>query len=243
MGKKIKTGHAENLGNFEMLIAICNELGLVYNPSNQEISVANLKLVYEAAKIFHDAYIVELERASLEKQKRKVLFVKMVKVAKKSLAFLESTGASEESKGKMRGWVRKITGSNVRVKRLANGKKDPAHKSNSHLSYVEKADTFDWMIEFYKLEPFYAPNIPELTIVSMEALLNDANASNSNIDKADAKVLAKREPRDKCLYGENGMVDLAQKCKKYVASIFGHRAEETRSMTKLYFRRMVKIRG
>jgi hypothetical protein len=253
MGSRRETGHAINIANFERIIGMCAAFEGQYQPTNPDIFIANMRTMLTGVTHLHEVYLDGKSKTVLPIGERQELFVKMCKTVLRAQFLFESTGASEEAIRDVKGWVQRITGSNVRRKnRKGHGRNNPSTSSvsgdermlisNSHLGFDQRTATFEMLIAFLKLDENYKPNEPELQIASLDTMLNDMNKA---MRKADEKLIEAdflRIDRDKAMYGKGGMIDVSLACKKYVRAVFGARSVEARAVTGIYLRRMVRIR-
>jgi hypothetical protein len=101
-----------------------------------------------------------------------------------------------------------------------------------------RADTFKQLVELLKTVPEYDPNEDDKKIVNLDDFYTAMKTANDTIGTIIAPVEAARIARNHALYDdETGMIDVAQACKKYVKSVFGATAMETKTVTKIKFRR------
>jgi hypothetical protein len=238
-----ESSHAINIANFRKIVDRCNEFGEKYNPANPDITIASMTAKWTAVSALHSDYLLAWDNTKLPIEKREHLFDQFDKIVRRTIGIFESTKAIEEAKVTARGFVRKITGSNVKVKKLpGTDTPDPKRISNSHQSYLQRVDNFEQLINIYKNDGNYAANEEELKIASLEALLEELKTANYNVDVAVTEALIHRNKRNHGLYDkETGMLDIAILCKKYVKGLFGPRSVEAKTVTGIYLKRFVKM--
>ena len=243
MASTSETGHAVNIANFKILIERCNEFGGTYNPPISEISVAAMTSKLNDAIDAHKTYIVALEGTKIPINDREILYNDLTKLVVRVYNLYLATKASAQSKRDAKGYMLKITGRNVKIHKLADGvTPDPSHISNSQLSYVQKADYFDKLVQLLKIDTHYTPNETALQISSLEGWNDNIVAANNQVINVTTNAIVKRTVRDHALYDlGTGLIDLAISCKKYVKGLFGAKTPEADSVVSIKFRRIMKL--
>lgn len=238
MGKNSETGYAINIENYGILIETCESFEVAYNPVNAAIFVANMKVQHEAVKTLESAYLTAISKIGMPRNKRAVLFEKLVSVAKRSVGVLESSDATKGEIRNAKGFVRLITGSNVKKKKEVRKETDGEERSNSHLSFVSKRANFVQLRNLYLNSDFYVANEADLTTDSMQDLVDAIDDVNLKVGKAMADARVARRARCEAFNAEGtGVIDVSIKCKKYVTGVFGARSPEGRSVTGIKIRR------
>jgi len=242
MSKIYETGNVINIANFKSIINLCINLGAKYNPSNPDISIAGMTAKWSAAEALHEIYLVKLMATKNPINDREDLFKKMKSITVRSSSFYYCSQSSDLNKESVKALVRKITGSNVHRKKLADGRIDPKHKSNSHLSYEVMTDNFATLISWYKNDANYLPNEADLTIASLDVLLGKLTAANSLVGRLMAEKTVAMNDRDKALFTKvSGIVDVSLACKKYVRALFGVKSEEAKAVSGILVKRMKSV--
>lgn len=237
-----ETGHWVNISNFGVLIERLEEFGVAYDPENEDISIANLRSKLSVAEALHREYIVAHEKTKIPINERELLFGRICKIAVRALNVYVASNATKASIADVRGFVNKLTGRYVRVKRLEDGSRDPKHVSNSRQGYVQKAEHFHMLVELLRNDVHYAPKEVHLQIGGLEGLLGEANDANDCIGGLEAKVAKKRLERDHALYDlGTGLCDLALACKSYVRGVYGPGSPEARSVVGIRLRRFYRM--
>jgi hypothetical protein len=243
MSSTSETGHAVNIANFKLIIERCTEFGAIYNPPNPDITITNMTTKWNEVSSSHSNYLVKLEETKLPINNREILFERLDKTVRRTVNLYDSTKASLQSKKDAKGLLRKITGSNVKIKRLENNLPDPNHVSNSQQSFVKKVDNFEQLVELYKTDTNYTPNETALTIASLGTLLNNLKSANNEIGILIAHEITFRTNRNHSLYDiDLGVIDITLACKKYVRGLYGAKSPEARSVTGIYLKRVMKIK-
>ena len=242
MASTSETGHAVNIANFKVLRDKCAGFGGKYNPSNANLSVVNITTVWTDANTSQNNMITALQNSKQPINERELLFKPVNVSVTQVLNYLDSTAANKEVKKDAKGLADKIRGVRLRKPKTdAGGTPDETSVSNSHQSFVMKADTVKQFIELLKTVPEYVPNEPDKMIVSMEAYYTQMKTANDNIGGIISSVEMARIARDHALYDEGkGIIDIALACKKYVKSVYGATAPETKTVMGIKFRRIKK---
>ncbi len=239
MATNYETGHAVNISNFKLMIDRCSVIP-GYNPSNTDLTIANMTLRWQTADTAHQTLTSAVQSSKNPINSREILYKPIQKLTTKALNYFESTKASKQVKKDAKGLADKLRGFNTKIPKLADGTPDPNHVSQSHLSYVQKQDTFKQLLDLFSSDPNYVPNEPELSLPTLQALNTSMKSANDNIGTIIAPVLSARVTRDNALYQEEtGMLDIAAACKDYVKGLIGSNAN-SRLITGIRFRRPKK---
>lgn len=243
MASTWETGHGVNIANFRVLIERCEEFGAAYQPVNEEISIVAMRTRLSAAEALQREYFVALDGTKIPINDRELLFGEIKKTAVRAVNIYKASKAAANSIEDVKGFMGKLTGRNVKVKRLEDGSRDPKSVSNSQQSYVKKVEHLTMLIGLLKHDVHYAPNEEALQIESLEALLARAKAANEAIFGLMAQVDVSRTARDHALYDPGtGLVDLSMACKHYVKALFGGKSPETKSVVGVSLRRRMRMR-
>ena len=236
-----ETGHAVNISNFKLLIDTCTAFGVAYNPSNTDLTIVNMTTLWTSGETAHQTLTTAVQNSKNPINEREILFKPADKLVTRTLNYFESTKASAEIKLDAKGLADRFRGFGVGVDKLEDGSPDPDDVSTSHLSYVQKADTFKQLIDLYASDANYAPNETELTIATLTTLWNDMKTLNDNIGTVLAPVETARIARDEALYAEGtGMVDVSLACKDYVQGLYGASSPEAKMVRGIKFTRLKK---
>lgn len=195
---------------------------------------------WNTADIAHSAYLSAVSDTKIPIDDREVLFQNMEKIAIRTVNSYECTKASKQAMKDARGFLKKITGSSVRIPRLEGDIPDPNYVSNSQQSYIKLVEHLEQLILLYKNDANYNPNENFLKTASLDTLLADMKLANGNIDGLIAKVDSHRATRNHALYDIGpGIIDCSIACKKYVRSAFGPKSDEAISVTSIPLKRIM----
>ncbi|MBL0129125.1 MAG: hypothetical protein IPP83_17145 [Flavobacteriales bacterium] len=236
--KREETGHAVNISNFKLLIDQCDAFGVTYNPSNANLTIANMTTLWTAGDTAHQTLTAAVQAAKAPINARQILFEPTGALVTRTLNYFNSTTASAQIKADAKGLADRYRGYGVGVAKLPDGTPDPADVSTSHKSFVQKADSFKQLVDLYGGDAAYAPNEPELKLVQLTAVASAMKTANGAIGMIIAPVNTLRVERNKALYEKDtGMVDQARDCKNYVKALYGATAPEAKLVTWLRFKR------
>jgi len=235
-----ESGHAVNIANLKKLADACAGFGVKYNPSNTDITVANLKAKWTIVTTAQGVLTSALEASREPINQRAILFAPIDKLVTRSLNFLNSTKASAAVKKDAKGIADKIRGIGSTKKTAsapaADGTIDVLTVSNSQQSYVQKAENYLKYCELITTITDYLPNEVELQSAAMKALYTPMKDANDAIGTILAPVDQARLDRDHGLYdADSGVIDLAKACKQYVKALFGATSAEAKLVTGIKF--------
>lgn len=241
MSSTSETGHAVNISNFKLLIDKCDGFGTAYDPSNTDLTIVNMTVVWTTGNTAHVTLTTAIQNSKNPINAREILFEPGDKLVTRTLNYFESTKASKQIKKDAKGLADRYRGFGVKVAKLADGNPDPADVSKSHLGFVQKGDTFRQLVDLYKSEPLYAPNEAALKTGALSPFADAMKNVNDKIGTILAPVENARIARDKSLYAAGtGMVDVAAACKDYVQGLFGATSAEAKLVRKIKFTRPKK---
>jgi hypothetical protein len=229
MASNSETGAAVNIANYKLMIDGCVGFGLKYNPSNTDITIVNMTAQWTTCDTAHQTLTTAVQVSKNPINAREILFEPSATIVTRSLSYFTSTKASTQTKADAKGLADRFRGFNIKVVRLPDGTPDPAHVSTSHLSYVQKGDTFRQLVDLYNSEPLYAPNEADITTASLGTLSTAMKTTNDNLGTILGPVQTARIARDHALYDAGtGMVDVSLECKSYVEGVYKKNAPEAK---------------
>jgi hypothetical protein len=238
-----ETGHVVNILNYKIIIGRCESFGALFQPSNPLITTAAMNAQWTLVEGAQSNYLLKLDALKIPVDNRELSFVKLDSVTTRANNIYGGTLATELAKADVNGLKKKITGSNVRIKRLADGKPDPNHVSNSQQSFGNKIYNFEQMVNILKSDVNYAPNENDLKIATLESFLADLKTENNAVEVLITDAIKFRITRNHGLYDEGiGVIDVVKMCKKYVKGVFGAKTQEAQSVTSVYLRRIMRMK-
>lgn len=244
MASRIETGHSKNVTNFETLLAQCTAFGEKYNPSNEELSLEQLTVLYNEAKL----RVNEVKRAKSPYDDavgvRATAFKTYKSLSTKVVGALISSGAPST-----------VINDAETIKRRMSGSRAPGSKekfnpdgsaidrnSVSQQSFDLKIDHFEKLVELLAIEPRYRPNENNLKVDSLKDYLGELEQKNTLVKNTYQPYSRSMNDRDRKLYDPTaGLVAKSKSVKSYLKSVFGTKAPEYIKANKIPFRTMVKI--
>jgi len=219
-----ETGHAKNVANFEELIITCQSFDTDYNPSNNRLTISELQsLLIDAQKAIEKVHDAK-HNFILATNQRQIEFQDVETLATKIYNALAASGAEERVVEDFKTINRKIQGSPSRPKTNDDevGQETKRQVSNSQKSYDKVIDHFSAMTDLLSKIPEYAPNEANLTMVALNAKLQQLKATNTAHIQAYANYSKMITNRNLILYAPiTGILSVAKLVKKYVKSVFG----------------------
>ena len=239
-----ETGHAVNISNAKLLIDTCTGFGAAYDPSNDDITIGNLTLLWTQAKAAQDALSAAAASMKEPINQRAMLFENLRPLITKVLAALSSSKANEMVKQDVKGVGDRIRGVSKKPKAAAEGEEpaDLVHTvSTSHQSYVQRASALLDLVNLLKTVKEYKPNEVPLKVESLAQLQQEMQDANDGIGAVLQTGEKAELSRNRALYKPDaGIVEVAQACRDYVKSVFGSKAAEYKAVTGIRFRDLPK---
>ncbi|MBK7148719.1 MAG: hypothetical protein IPH78_07805 [Bacteroidetes bacterium] len=119
---------------------------------------------------------------------------------------------------------------------LAPAEETTKNISASQMSFDQRIENLDKLIQLLAAQPAYIPNEPELAVAGLTATLNTMRTTNTTAVNAYTPVSNARINRNTILYAEStGLVDLAGDVKSYVKSVFGATSPQYKQVSGLKF--------
>jgi hypothetical protein len=240
-----ETGHAKNVANFGKLVSFCTGYGAAYNPVRSTLSLnALFKMQNESQSTVYAVNVV-LPAYNNAVAAREGAFKPVNKLITRVMNALKAADTTPETDAKVASLVRKLQGRRVSAKlteeekkALAEQGKEQIEISASQLSFDNRLDTLDKLVNLLGSIPAYNPNEEDLKVSSLAALLEDLKAKNKSVVDATTPLSNARIARNDILSKENtGLVDVALDVKSYVKSVFGATSPQFHQISGLEFKR------
>jgi hypothetical protein len=225
MPRSSESGHAKNIATAANLIEDCKKLGAAYKPSNGDLKVAALELVYNSAAVagkqaeistaaFHRSANLRLQDFRLAE----ALAARIVRAFKASGAPTHSLEQLKGAYARLKGWRKTPVEDDPPS---TPGEGQPArHRSVSQRSFIMMESNFSRLVEICRLEPAYHPGEEDLTIVSLDAVIARLRAHNLLVPQKESDKTTEIKKRNELLYADtNGLVAVASTVKSYVESL------------------------
>ena len=244
MANQSETGHAKNVANFGILITSVNGFGETYNPSKQTITKTSLASLYENAKVVMSEYNGISGAYGIAVANREVAFEPLSKLATRILNALRASDVTKQVIEAAESLVRKIQGKRATPKKteeqkaalLAEGK-GAKEVSSSQMSFDNRLDSFDKLIQLLGNIPQYTPNEEELKVSTLANQYAELSSINTAAGQAETDLSNIRLVRNELLYKSGtGLVDIALSVKTYVKSLFGATSAQFKQVSGLAFK-------
>jgi len=244
MANQTETGHAKNVANFGTLITVVNGFGEVYNPSKQSITALSLATLQESAK----NVMSEMNNISgaygIAVANREVAFAPLSKLATRILNALRSSDVAKPIIETAESLVRKIQGKRVTPKKtdeekaalLAEGI-TVKEVSSSQMSFDNRLDSFDKLVQLLNNITQYTPNEEELKVNTLANHYTNLSLANTAAVQAETALSNVRLVRNELLYKSGtGMVDIGMSVKTYIKSLYGATSPQYKQVSGLAFK-------
>lgn len=244
MANQSETGHAKNVANFETLISIVSGFGAAYNPSKSAIKTTALTSLSTSAKTVMNQVNTAEGQYKIAVANRDVAFEPLSKLATRIINALRASDVSEQIIASAESLIRKLQGKRATPKKteeekaalLAEGT-TVKEVSSSQMSFDNRLDSLDKVVNFLSNIPEYTPNEEELQIITLAALYTSLSALNVAAVQAETALNNMRMSRNELLYKTGtGMVDVALSVKTYVKSLFGATSAQYKQLSALTFK-------
>jgi len=238
-----ETGHAKNVANFEDLISFCTGYGASYNPGKAAIKLPALNTLHTEAVNKLTAVNTAQTPWSNAISAREIVFEPLSKLTTRLINSLDASDVPTQVVDNAKTIARKIQGRRAAPKNSADPT-DPAlpaeetskNISASQMSFDNRIESMDKLIQLLSAQTGYAPNETELTTAALTSLLANMRATNTAAINAFTPLSNSRIERNKSLYQvETGLVDIAGDVKKYVKSVFGATSPQYKQISGLKF--------
>lgn len=239
MSSTAETGHTKNVSNTETLIEYCNAFGARYNPSNEDLLIANLVAMHLTAK--QKLINVSTQKSAFKEVEgqRIQLFAPYKKLATRIINALSSSGAPAT-----------VIADAITINRKMQGTRAPGSKAKfdkdgkpikrisvSQQSYDSKIQHLSALIELLSREQKYNPNEEELKVATLKAYLQQLEQINKALKVANSPYTNALIDRNKFFYTpQTGMIATVQLVKNYVLSAFLSTSPEYALVSSLTFR-------
>ena len=244
MASTSETGHAKNVTNFNELISFVTGYGTNYNPTKSSIKLTALQALLAEAESSINAVNTALPAYSNTVSAREAAFEPLSKLTTRIMNAVKATDTTTQVDESARTLVRKIQGKRATPKTPEPEKaaaitegKEIKEISSSQMSYDNRLDNFDKLIQLLSSIPLYTPNEAELKVASLKNLYTDLKTKNTAFINAITPLSNARISRNETLYkADIGLVDTALDVKTYIKSLFGATSPQYKQISKLEFK-------
>ena len=243
MASTTETGHAKNVANFEDLISFCTGYGASYNPSKAAIALAALSTLRTNALAALANINALLPANTNAVNAREAAFSPLSKLITRVVNAADASDVSKQVKADVKTIARKLQGKRATPKNdapapnpIAPVEETTKNISASQMSFDQRIENLDKLIQLLAAQPAYIPNEPELSVEGLTTTLNTMRTTNTTAVNAYTPVSNARINRNTVLYAEGtGLVDIAGDVKSYVKSVFGATSPQYKQVSGLKF--------
>jgi len=243
MAKTSETGHAKNVANFSALITVVKGFKTAYNPSKASITLAALNTLKTKADGAMTQVNTTLGIYNAAIAARDTAFDPLSKLTTRVINSLRSTDASKPVVSSAESLVRKLQGRRAAAKKseeepTASETEGAESKqvSSSQMSFDNRVENFDRLIQLLVPVQEYAPNEVELKIVTLTNQHHTLQATNATALDATTNLDNARIARNEVLYTPiTGLVPVANSVKLYVKSLFGASSAQYKQVSAIKF--------
>jgi hypothetical protein len=175
-----ETGHAKNVANFEDLISFCTGYGTSYNPTKSAIQLSGLNTLYAEAIASLSNLNALLSTYTIAVDQREALFEPFSKRITRVLNAVNASDLTKEVKQDVLSIERRLQGRRAKPKKndatteLNNSNEEISKTvSVSHLSYDQRMENLDKLIQLLATQPNYQPNETDLGVPALTTLLQE----------------------------------------------------------------------
>ena len=244
MSSTSETGHAKNVANFQDLISFCNGYGASYNPNKASITLAALGTKQTDAITALAAVNTNIPASTNAINEREIVFNPLNKLITRVLNAVAASDVSKQVIDDVKTIARKLQGKRAtpKIPTIIDDPTTPANESQksisaSQMSFDQRIQNMDKLIQLLTSLPGYKPNEPELSIAALTTLFNNMIAANTAAINAYTPLSNARIERNKILYNEiTGLVTVAANVKTYIKSLFGATSPQYKQVSKLKFK-------
>jgi hypothetical protein len=243
MANSSESGHANNVANFDLIIADVTSYGSTYNPSKASLKIPALVAQSAAAKSAASVVTAAEPALKLAKDARDAAFELLRPLVTRINNAFIATDTTVQVKNTAKTLVRKLQGRRATPKLTDEEKKIAAEAGNevveisaSQMGFNNRIDNFEKLISLFTSVTEYAPNEEELKVTTLTTVLNDLKAKNQAVAAAEVPLNNARIVRNEVMYKPNtGMVDVALDVKTYIKSLFGATSPQYKKISGIRF--------
>jgi hypothetical protein len=245
MASTSEIGHAKNVATFEKLISSVTGYGSTYNPSKTALTLASLQTLYTNANVANSTLTSATTANKLAAGARDAAFKPFSNLITRISNALKATDAPKQTIENAKTLVRKLRGGRARkkltdeeIQALAEQGIETKEISISHMSFDNRIENFDSLIDLLSSTAEYTPNETELQVESLTTHSTELKTLNSAAINTATQYSNALIARNQLFYAPNtGLVDVALATKAYIKSVFGASSPQYKLVAKLTFKR------
>ena len=241
MASKSETGHAKNIANLKLFITTATGLGVVYNPSNADLKISNLNLIYDQSFADQNKVNIGLAPYTNVVAAREAIFEPFkLELTKIRRVFKATKGVTLKQEQDLMTIIRKYRGVRKTPKPKGDNPDELAkYHSVSQTSYDLRTNTFDSLIAFLENTPEYAPNEDQFKIATLNRLKQEMLDATDAVNQAFTTLNSLRSNRNQTLYyAANNLVKIATEARNYTLAILNRNQSEYKVFNRLIFKKI-----
>lgn len=240
-------GHTINVANFEKMILTLEAFSDSYQPSNEEITIVQLRAVYEQSKDAVQEVTTAYTNYTYAVNERQLLFAGIKKLATKIVNAIIASGANYKTIEDVKNINQKIQGTSTSRRAalfIDETQQDTTNDtsmrliSNSQQSYNQLTERFSRLVSLVLAEPKYQPKEQQTSRNGLVTYLQDLQEANTSVNTQYIALQGARNKRNAVLYApQTGMYDLTMKIKSYIKSVYAQKDPEYKQIFAIRFKR------
>jgi len=238
MHSKSERGHAINIANAQLLLTHITELGALYNPSNQKLSLANLQAIFDQAVAHHHLVNTLVAPYSMAVDHREQVFAPLNKsITLLRKAYKATDGVTAAHVDDFMTIARKLKGMRKEaIKPDTNSDEQQVHHSTSQMGYDQRTNNMDLLIALLENTPNYTPNEVAYQINTIKALKDQMLQATQSVANTYIPLNTARSNRNHSMYlSDDNLVDLFNKAKDYMGTILDPKSALCKAIVKIKF--------
>lgn len=230
-------GHAKNVANTELLLALIQQKEDIYLPSNPKLSIKNLeKMATESKKAQSDVNLAVpvYSNAVMER----INFYNPINryITKLRKSYKAVYGITPKQLENFMTVARRVKGIRKSEKE-AKGETSVQH-SASQASYDQRANSMEMMVGLLKETKDFNPNELEYKVDTVSQMHQEMLQKNKAVAASYAPLNTARVKRDKMVYtDQDNLVDLFNAAKDYLFSILQTNSADYKAVGRIKFKK------
>lgn len=219
MASTNETGHNKNVANFNAVYHILEEMGPLYNPTNDKLQLSNLadfrnRLQVAVIELNNKQPVYKNAVAS-----RETAIAPLGKLMTKALNYAKSLDISSTDKENIAKQAKKIRG-DQKPKAVNPETKETEGISTSQMSYDSRLANLNAFTHQLSSLYQYAPNEPEISIPQLQTMHAELTELSNAVNVAGNALITARKNRNQILYkDQTNIIQLVRDIKAYVKSL------------------------
>ncbi|WP_293874441.1 hypothetical protein [Flavobacterium sp.] len=241
MASTSEKGHAKNIANANLLNTFIIQLGVVYNPSNPKLNLANLQTIYTNSFSQQQAVNTLVAPYSVAIDSREIIFKPLNReLTKLRKAYKATEGVTQVQLEDFMTIVRKLKGLK---KSTDNPSTEPKEEQSQHsisqMSYDQRTNNMDLLISLLQNTPNYAPNENEYKITTYQAKKASMLQATQGVANTFVPLNNARSIRNNSMYlSEDNLIDTFNKAKDYLFTILDSNSVQYKAIAKIKFKKV-----